>query len=511
MGRRTFLEAAVAFAGAAASRTGFSAERSVLRVRNYQDLASLDPAYSLGAFDEIVTATIYSHLIAIRPGSWEWQLEAASSIEQLDPRHIRFELRPGIEFTNGFGEMTADDVKFSFERIVDPKTEAPERENWGPLDRVEVKDRYSGLIVLREPFAPLWQVALPHTSGAIISRKATESVGGRYTNDPPCCSGPYELKEWVPKQRTVLVRNERFWGDRAPFDEIRILPIEDERVAEIAFEAGDLDFTGVSLGSVAPFKRAMPTNATLEEYPSLRYAWVGMNLEHENLRDVRVRRAIQLAIDVPSIIEAAFFGVATPSSGIVPPGLIGHREKSLIPPEANVDEALRLLADAGEIERTLTLDVKNTSAFATAAQVVQANLARVGLDIQLNLRETGDFTSLGHEKSSDRFKEIQLLINDYSMYPDPYYATAWFTEEQIGIWNWERFRDQEFNELHQKAIAEPDISERARMYWRMQELMELSGAYRFLTHGATPVIYRNTIVPALRPDGFALLRHFKRA
>jgi len=60
MGRRTFLEAAVAFVGAAASRTGFSAERSVLRVRNYQDLASLDPAFSLGAFDEVVTATIYS-------------------------------------------------------------------------------------------------------------------------------------------------------------------------------------------------------------------------------------------------------------------------------------------------------------------------------------------------------------------------------------------------------------------------------------------------------------------
>jgi len=61
------------------------------------------------------------------------------------------------------------------------------------------------------------------------------------------------------------------------------------------------------------------------------------------------------------------------------------------------------------------------------------------------LRETGDFTSLGHEKSSDRFKEIQLLLNDYSMYPDPYYATAWSTEEQIGIWNWERFRDREFS------------------------------------------------------------------
>ncbi len=129
MGRRTFLEAAVAFVGAAASRTGLSAERSVLRVRNYQDLASLDPAFSLGAFDEVVTAAIYSHLIAIRPGSWEWQLEAARSIEELDPRHIRFELRPGIEFTNGFGEMTAYDVKFSFERIVDPKMEAPERDN----------------------------------------------------------------------------------------------------------------------------------------------------------------------------------------------------------------------------------------------------------------------------------------------------------------------------------------------------------------------------------------------
>jgi len=97
------------------------------------------------------------------------------------------------------------------------------------------------------------------------------------------------------------------------------------------------------------------------------------------------------------------------------------------------------------------------------------------------------------------------------MTPDPYYATAWFTKAQVGIWNWERFRSDEFDALVNQAMVESDPDKRAAMYRKAQDLMEASGAYRFITHEATPVIYRDRIKPALRPDGLALLRYFKKA
>ncbi len=97
-------------------------------------------------------------------------------------------------FTNGYGEMTADDVKFSFERIVDPAMNAINGPDMGPLSHVEVHDRYSGTFVLRTPYAAFTSIALAGPTGAILSRAAVTAVGGRFTTPPPCGSGPYCLQ-----------------------------------------------------------------------------------------------------------------------------------------------------------------------------------------------------------------------------------------------------------------------------------------------------------------------------
>jgi peptide/nickel transport system substrate-binding protein len=93
----------------------------VLRVRAAADLQVLDPAHRKGQPEGDILRCVFSRLIEYRTGDeWGWRLGAAAAIEQLSPTEVRFRLRPGILFTGGFGEMTADDVKFSFERIADP-------------------------------------------------------------------------------------------------------------------------------------------------------------------------------------------------------------------------------------------------------------------------------------------------------------------------------------------------------------------------------------------------------
>ena len=98
---------------------------------------------------------------------------------------------------------------------------------------------------------------------------------------------------------------------------------------------------------------------------------------------------------------------------------------------------------------------------------------------------------------------------DEVLLPDPYYAMSWFTTDQIGIWNWERFDSPEFDRLQQEAVVEADPEKRAAMYVKMQDLMEESGAYKFLTHEASPVMYREPMQPALRPDARPLYLGFK--
>ncbi|MDH3378416.1 MAG: ABC transporter substrate-binding protein [Gammaproteobacteria bacterium] len=517
LNRRQFLQTSGALGLAAATSSiaeiVYAQDKTILKIRAYADMRSLDPAFSQGITDEEIHSCIYSKLIQYKPGrEWSWELDAAESIEQVDDTHIKFKLKPGIMFTGGHGEMTAEDVKYSYERILDDALESTNKPDWGSLKEVTVDGKYEGTIVFDEPYPPAWNIALPYIVGNIISKKAWEEAGGKVDTTTPSTSGPYLHKEWQPKQKTILVRNPDWHGGTAAFDEIHIFPIDDENTAQIAFESGDIDCTRLSLGAVGNLKASPPENSTIEEYPSLYYVWVGMNVENEAMADQNLRKAVQHCIDVPSILQASYFGAAEASTGIIAPGLIGHRPQSMVPPESDIAKAKEYLAAAGlDGGVNVTLDVLNKAANVTTAQVIQATCAEAGISVEVNLHESGAFWSLGDSSAGERYKDIQLILNRFSMAPDPSYATAWFVSDQKGIWNWERYSDQEFDNLEAKAKATSDPAQRDEMYRKMQDMMEESGAYRFITHEATPVIYRNTIKPAFRPDGLPLLRSFTGA
>lgn len=512
--RRSLLKSgAAASALAVAGRSWRGAAQAAggsLRIRSYSDLQVLDPLNRLAQPEGDIMDAIFSNLAKAKPGEvWDWELDAAEELTQLDDLRIRFRLRQGIRFSGGFGEMTAEDVKFSFERIADPKNESPYRDDWAVLDRVEVEGPYAGTIVLKEPFAPLWTISLVRGSGSIMSKKAVEAAGGRFTTQPPAMSGAYLLESWTPKQKTVLVRNPDHHGPAAGFERVEVMPIDDEKTSELAFEAGELEFTTLSLSSLPDLKATPPAGARLVERPSLAYVWLGMNVENPALADLRVREAVKKAVDVDSVLEAAYFGEAARATGIIAPGLVGHRD--LTPPPRDLEGATALLEEAGVSNLTLTLDTLNKAERVAAAQVIQANLAEAGVTVEIRPHDSGTFWTLGDEKAGDGWKDIQLILNRFSMQPDPSFATSWFTPDQVGVWNWERWRSPEFGELHQKAIAELDPAKRQAMYARMQDLMDESGAYLVLTHELTAAIHRDAVRPGLLPDGNVRFAEFKTA
>src|SRR5262249_45009278 len=150
--------------------------------------------------------------------------------------------------------------------------------------------------------------------------------GGKFTTEFPATCGPYLMTEWTQKQRIVLKANPKWIGPAPAVEEIHIIFIEDDKAAEIAYEAGEIEFTEVSLDSFTRYKAKTPPNTKFFERPGLYWTWMGMNTEHPKLKDIRVRKAIQYAVDVDAIIQAAYGGVTPHSYGIVPPGLIGHRD-----------------------------------------------------------------------------------------------------------------------------------------------------------------------------------------
>ena len=213
------------------------------------------------------------------------------------------------------------------------------------LKEVEIVDKYSGIIHLKEPFAPIWWSTLPYTSGAIVSKKATEEAGGKFTTDPGATAGAYKIESWTPREKTVLVPHDGWNGPKAGFDKITILPIQEPKSAEIAFEAGEIDITEISIGSVPNFRKALPAGGVLDVRPTADYTFLGINIANKDLSDVRVRQAIKKAIDVDAILEGAYFGVPEKSTGLVAPGLVGYT--GVAPDPRDVDGAKALLAEAG--------------------------------------------------------------------------------------------------------------------------------------------------------------------
>jgi peptide/nickel transport system substrate-binding protein len=506
-----------AIAGAAAAALpakGRAQSADNLRVRSYGDLQVLDPGYLISAPDGDIMDSIFNKLVTQKVGDdWGWELDAAASIEQVDATHINFTLKPGYGWTNGFGPMTADDVKFSYERIADPAMESPYTEDWKTLDHVEVTGERSGTIVLKEPFAPLWSTTLPATSGMIMCRKAVEALDGkRFTTTPPATSGAYRIEEWVPKQKTVLVANPDHGGAKPAFARVTVVPIEDGLTAESAFMAGDLDFTNVEVSSLPNLRENLPEGVRLVEKPSLKYTWVGINREHPQFQDERVRRAVQLAIDVDAILDAAYFGVAAAATGIIPPGLIGHRDGNIYVGKRDVARAKALLAEAGFADGFKTrIDLLNKQTYLSAAQVIQANLADIGVEAEIMAHDSGVWWTMGDQATGEQYKDLQIMYNRFSSNPDPGWYTMWFTTAQVGVWNWERWSNKEFDDLHAAALVELDPGKRDGMYKRMQDLMEESGCYTFITHEITGAIFRDSIVPALQPDGTMVWKRFALA
>jgi peptide/nickel transport system substrate-binding protein len=518
MSRRGLLLQSLVFGGALAMPKWAGrafANDGVLRARLYNDINRLDPAIYENAYNVDVMGLIYPKLVGYKPNSdqWEWQLEQAESIEQVDDTHIRFRLKDGLRWSGDYGDITAEDVKYSYERVISPEIDSPVAGDWGPLSHVEVEDRLTGVIVLKEPFQPLWTIALPYGVGHIVSKAAVEEAGGgRFGMDPPkAFGGPFKLKEWRANDVIILERNEAWTGEEPAFNEVRLHPIADPQAGEIAFEAGDIDYTQPSVASLERYRVNPPADSTVEEYPALFYAWVGMNMEHPKLQDKRVRQAVQNAINVPLIIEAAYFGIAPVATGIIPPGLPGYRDKTLVPLEGDPDKSRQLLAEAGAEGIELTLTVRNQATQTTIAQIIQSNLNDVGITCNINILDSGAFWTVGIESEGDQWQDVELILNRFSSSADPYYATQWFTTEQVGRWNWERFSNERYDELHMAAVRETDPAKRHVMYQEMQDIMEESGAYRFITHEVNAILYRNFLKPAVRPDGIALYNHFDKA
>jgi peptide/nickel transport system substrate-binding protein len=484
-----------------------AAEPKILTARLYGDIQNLDPAFQISENDSVVAYAVMDGLVRYCANSYDICYQLADEMEQSeDGLQIRFKLKEGVQWHNGYGEVTAEDVKYSFERFIDPDLDAAYADDWATLDYVEVIDDYNGIIHLKEPFAPLWTSTLPVGSGTIISKKWVEEIGVEAFATNIIGTGPYLFAEWKPQEMVVLKKNPDYYGEEPAWDEIHLIPIEDDKAAEVALEAGDLDWARISIPSIERFE----SNPDLEVWkkPSLRYRWIAMNIQHPKLQDINVRKAIWYAIDVPSILAATYMGQVEQECALIPPGLVGYWADAPCPVR-DVEKAKEYMAAAGLETLDLRLDLQDTTEYRTWAEIIQQNLAEIGINLELNTMESSAYwsTSFGE----DAVKNNELLTSNYSMNPDPAWATMWFTCDQITVWNTQSWCSEEYDALHREGLVTLDEEKRAQIYIDMQKLWEDEVQTVWITHGVQAYAYSPDIVPATTPHGTPQYHYFKPA
>jgi peptide/nickel transport system substrate-binding protein len=278
-----------------------------LRVRIGADISILDPARIFQIENQSVAANIYSGLVKYDEASNQIVPDLATSwTVSPDAKVYTFKLRTGVTWHKDFGAFSADDVKFSFDRVLDPATGSAYRGQIADvIQSVEAPDAATVRFVLTAGNAEFLHKVTAFNNGWIVSRKAVTQLADKY-NLNPIGTGPFVFAQWVPGSEVRLTANPQYFGGAPKVQELVFRLIRDETAAAIALEKGEIDiFFAMQQPEVIERLRKTAGVKVLERPASATLNLV-LNTSIKPMDDVRVRRAIAHAINRKALVEGFF-------------------------------------------------------------------------------------------------------------------------------------------------------------------------------------------------------------
>lgn len=325
------------------------ARGGVLNFGRSGDSVNLDPAAQWDTESTKVAACIFESLVRYKPGSTDIEPALATSWSvSEDGKLWTFNLRKGVKFHDGstFDEAA---VVFSFKRQMDTNHPLHYCDfNWwnSTMDMVEdviISSEMKVQFKLSRPYAPfLANMAMP--CAAIVS-PAAASVHGREFSNNPCGTGPFMMEKWIKNDRIILKTNNDYWGEKPYLDGIVYHTIQDNNSRLLALRSGTLDVIDGILPKDAPLIKRTSGIVLLEE-PGLNISYIAMNNARPPFNDVRVRRAVNLAINKTPLVRIFFQRAAIPAVNPMPPSIWGYND-DISDYEYNPSAARKLLTDAG--------------------------------------------------------------------------------------------------------------------------------------------------------------------
>ncbi len=435
--------------------------------RDKYDPRSLDPARATDVPSGRAVAYLFDGLTKFTPDA---QVQPALATRwDVSPDGLRytFHLRTGVRFHDG-RPFLARHVEGSFRRVLDPATKGGSvwplypikgarafADGKGTALGIEIVDDTTIAITLEEPFA-----IFPKLLAMPVASIVPDSVGADFS-EKPVGTGPWKLVEWKHDDYLKFARNETYFGGAPTIDTLvaRIIPEASTSVAE--FESGTVDILYVPEDQTRAWENTDERQARLMTASALQLWYIGVNTTRGPLKDVRVRRAIAQALDVPTLLQQLMAGRGRVAAGVIPPSMEGADTTRRIIPFDTV-AARRALADAGYPNGIdLELWCSQSAPFPRLAQSIQAYLASAGIRVKLVQRDAAAM------RAAARAGQTDLVVKDwYADYPDAenFLYPLLHTANRGAGGNVSFYSDTTFDRLVDASRREGDATRRAALY-----------------------------------------------
>ncbi len=382
-----------------ASSSAAAGGGGTLIIARLSDANNLDPHFSTQINSMAVTQhKLYEGLVMMDRNS-EYKPLLAKEWKQKDDVTWEFTLRDGITFHDG-EPFNAEAVKKTIDRILDKDNPTPKANMFGMIKEVKVIDPLKVEIILHYPFAGLLSV-LASAEGGIISPKAMKEFG-KELSKKPVGTGPFIFESWTPGQEIVLVRNEKYWGNKPKLEKVvfKTIPEDATRVAMV--ETGEAHVAEQL--PVTELERVQNSQSmSLGRFESFAVDHIGMNVKQKPFDDVRVRQAIAHAIDKEAIIKGVYNNVGKVAISSLGPKVIGY-SPNIKTPDYDLNKAKQLLTEAGYANGfKATIYLNDNKARINVAEVLQSQLKGIGIDLQIQVMEFGAYLELAAKGEAQMF------------------------------------------------------------------------------------------------------------
>jgi peptide/nickel transport system substrate-binding protein len=465
--------AAAAPAAASKPATAAAPTGGELVVGKDQEGPGLDPAKNPASAAIRIFDLMYSRLTRLdaqmRPQpdlAEKWEISP-------DGKTYVFHLRKGVKFHNG-RDLSATDVKYTYERIINPETASIARSFFEPIDHVDATDPLTVTVVLKTAYTPFLVNTAASWAG-IVAKEVVETNKGDL-NKVDAGSGPFKLQEWTPDTRTVLVRNPDYYVAGQPaVDKITYLIMPEESARIAALRTGNIHFTVLTAAGFDTIKSDPAVKAV--EGPTLGYFYLGMNVAKPPFDKPQVRQAISYAVDRNEIISSVFRGHARPT-GPVPSAMadwaVDMSQFDTYKP--NIDKAKQLMSEAGVSNLKTTMSaISSLPAQVDAAQVIRSQLLKIGIDAEVTPLETGVYVDTWRKKG------MELMVGSNGSGTNPDRAVCFFfcTDGSANVWN---YSNPKVDSAGLEARSAPDQAKAKSLYDEAQKIIVTDAPNLFLAN-----------------------------